>query len=95
MKNYIEERATLIALYIIETGCTVRQAAKKFGVSKSTVHKDVTERLKNINSVYYFRVKRILEKNKSERHIRGGMATKRKYDVIKHVRERMTEDYDI
>ena len=73
----------------------MREAAKKFSISKSTVHKDVTERLKNINSVYYFRVKRILEKNKSERHIRGGMATKRKYDVIKHVRERITEDYDI
>ena len=95
MKDYIEERAVEIAHYIIETKATVRQTAKKFGISKSTVHKDVTERLKNINSVYYFRVKRILEKNKSERHIRGGMATKRKYDVIKHVRERMTEDYDI
>ena len=95
LKDYIEERVLEIANYILENNCTVRMAAKKFEVSKSTVHKDVTERLKNINSVYYFRVKRILEKNKSERHIRGGMATKRKYDVIKHVRERMTEDYDI
>ena len=84
-----------LAEYIKKTQRTVREAAKKFSISKSTVHKDVTERLKNINSVYYFRVKRILEKNKSERHIRGGMATKRKYDVIKHVRERITEDYDI
>ena len=90
-----KRRCEDLAEYIIKTECTVREAAKKFSISKSTVHKDVTERLKNINSVYYFRVKRILEKNKSERHIRGGMATKRKYDVIKHVRERMTEDYDI
>ena len=69
MKNYIEERATLIALYIIETGCTVRQAAKKFGVSKSTVHKDCTERLPEINRSL----------SKSERHIRGGLATREKY----------------
>ena len=95
MKGDPEERAVMLALYITEHNATVRSAAARFGISKSTVHKDVTERLKNINSVYYFRVKRILEKNKSERHIRGGMATKRKYDVIKHVRERMTEDYDI
>ena len=87
-----KRRCEELAEYIIKTECTVREAAKKFSISKS---KDVTERLKNINSVYYFRVKRILEKNKSERHIRGGMATKRKYDVIKHVRERITEDYDI
>ena len=85
----------LLGEYVAAHRATVRCAAKEFGISKSTVHKDVTERLKNINSVYYFRVKRILEKNKSERHIRGGMATKRKYDVIEHVRERMTEDYDI
>ena len=93
--NQTLQDAEELAEYIIKTECTVREAAKKFSISKSTVHKDVTERLKNINSVYYFRVKRILEKNKSERHIRGGMATKRKYDVIKHVRERITEDYDI
>lgn len=90
-----KRRCEELAEYIIKTGCTVREAAKKFSVSKSTVHKDVTERLKNINSVYYFRVKRILEKNKSERHIRGGMATKRKYDVMKHFRERTAEDCDI
>ena len=79
MKNYIEERATLIALYIIETGCTVRQAAKKFGVSKSTVHKDVSERLKYVNPQLYSRVKEVLEVNKAQRHIRGGMATRKKY----------------
>ena len=95
MNGSEKERCVLLGEYVAAHRATVRCAAKEFGISKSTVHKDVTERLKNINSVYYFRVKRILEKNKSERHIRGGMATKRKYDVIKHVRERMTEDYDI
>ena len=80
MKNYIEERATLIALYIIETGCTVRQAAKKFGVSKSTVHKDLTERLPKISPQLFKSVKEVLEENKRERHIRGGIATKHKYE---------------
>ena len=78
MKNYIEERATLIAL-IIETGCTVRQAAKKFGVSKSTVHKDCTERLPEINHSLSESVRHVLDINKSERHIRGGLATREKY----------------
>lgn len=79
MKNYIEERATLIALYIIETGCTVRQAAKNFGVSKSTVHKDCTERLPEINHSLSESVRHVLDINKSERHIRGGLATREKY----------------
>ena len=79
MKNYIEERATLIALYIIGTGCTVRQAAKKFGVSKSTVHKDCTERLPEINRSLSESVRHVLDINKSERHIRGGLATREKY----------------
>ena len=79
MKNYIEEWATLIALYIIETGCTVRQAAKKFGVSKSTVHKDCTERLPEINRSLSESVRHVLDINKSERHIRGGLATREKY----------------
>lgn len=79
MKNYIEERATMIALYIIETGGTVRQAAKKFGVSKSTVHKDCTERLPDINKGLSESVRHVLDINKSERHIRGGMATREKY----------------
>ena len=80
MKDYIEERAVEIAGYIIETNATVRQTAKKFGVSKSTVHKDVTERLKKINPQLYKQVAEVLKINKEERHIRGGLATKKKYE---------------
>ncbi|SHH19635.1 sporulation transcriptional regulator SpoIIID [Tepidibacter thalassicus] len=79
MKAHIEERAIIIAKYILEKESTVRETAKTFGVSKSTVHKDVTERLSSINPSLAKKVKRILDKNKSERHIRGGMATKLKY----------------
>lgn len=79
MKGYIEERAVEIAKYIIETNTTVRETAKIFGVSKSTVHKDVTERLPKINPIIAREVKHVLDKNKSERHLRGGMATKMKY----------------
>lgn len=77
--NTIEERTVRIANYIIETKCTVRDAAKKFGISKSTVHKDVTERLRKINESLADKIKIILNENKSERHIRGGIATKNKY----------------
>lgn len=79
MKGIVEERAAIIGEYIIESKATVRTAAKKFGISKSTVHKDVSQRLKNINPNLYREVKEILEINKSQRHIRGGMATKKKY----------------
>jgi len=79
MKKYIEERVMEIANYIIENNATVRQAAKQFGVSKSTVHKDVSERLEGINAVLARDVRKILDVNKEERHIRGGMATKEKY----------------
>ena len=79
LKDYIEERAMEIANYIIEQNATVRQAAKKFGVSKSTVHKDVTDRLVQINLDLAAKARRVLEVNKQERHIRGGMATKEKY----------------
>lgn len=79
MKDYIEERVIILAEYIIESGATVRDAAKQFGVSKSTVHKDVGVRLKGINKCLYMKVKCVLDKNKSERHIRGGLATKEKY----------------
>ena len=79
MKDYIEERAIEIANYIIEEKTTVRQAAKKFGVSKSTIHKDCTDRLRQINPALAREVRNILEINKQERHIRGGMATKEKY----------------
>lgn len=80
LKDYIEQRAIEIANYIIEEKTTVRQAAKKFGVSKSTIHKDVTERLEQINSTLATQARSVLELNKSERHIRGGMATKKKYE---------------
>lgn len=80
MKDYIEERAINIANYIIESSATVRQTAKAFGVSKSTVHKDVTERMMQINPSLAAQARKILDINKSERHIRGGMATKEKYN---------------
>ena len=76
----IEERAINLAHYIIETKDTVRGAAKKFGVSKSTVHKDVSERLLHINQALAMEVREILNENKAERHIRGGLATKLKYE---------------
>ncbi|HIQ80413.1 MAG TPA: sporulation transcriptional regulator SpoIIID [Candidatus Scatavimonas merdigallinarum] len=79
MKGIVEERAVELGEYIIESGATVRSAAKKFGVSKSTVHKDVSERLKSVNPQLYREVKTILEINKAQRHIRGGMATRKKY----------------
>ena len=80
MRSHIEERAIVVAKYILEKNTTVRQTAKTFGVSKSTIHKDVTERLEEINPPLAKEVKMVLEKNKSERHIRGGMATKLKYE---------------
>lgn len=79
MKDYIEERAIEIANYIVEEKATVRQTAKKFGVSKSTVHKDVTDRLLQINASLAREARKVLDRNKSERHIRGGMATREKY----------------
>ena len=79
MKAYIEERAINIATYIIDQNATVRETAKKFGISKSTVHKDCVERLREINPSLASEVRRVLDVNKSERHIRGGMATKEKY----------------
>ena len=75
----IEERAVEVANYIIENNATVRETAKKFGISKSTVHKDVTDRLEHINPSLAARARVVLDINKSERHIRGGMATKEKY----------------
>lgn len=79
MRTNIEERACELAVYIIENKATVRTAAKQFGISKSTVHKDLTERLKHINRTLYLQVKDILAQNKAERHIRGGIATRIKY----------------
>ncbi|MCQ2448990.1 MAG: sporulation transcriptional regulator SpoIIID [Clostridia bacterium] len=82
MKVHSGNRAVVLGEYIIETGATVRAAAKVFRVSKSTVFKDVTERLRQENPQMYRDVKKVLEKNKSERHIRGGLATRRKYKGI-------------
>lgn len=79
MKDYIEERAVSIANYIIDHNATVRQTAKAFGVSKSTVHKDVTDRLSQINPTLATEARKVLDVNKSERHIRGGLATREKY----------------
>ena len=79
MKGNIEERAGELALYIIENKATVRTAAAKFGISKSTVHKDLSERLPTFNRPLYLQVKEVLEENKAERHIRGGIATRKKY----------------
>ena len=79
MHTNIEERACDLAVYIIENKATVRAAAKQFGISKSTVHKDLTERLKTVNPALYLQVRELLDINKAERHIRGGMATRRKY----------------
>lgn len=74
-----EERAVVIARYITETGATVRETAKQFGISKSTVHSDVTVRLKKINPTLFSEVRKVLDINKEERHIRGGIATREKY----------------
>ena len=79
MKDDLEQRARDLALYLIENRTTVRVAAKKFGLSKSTVHKDISERLPQCDRPLYLAVKEVLEENKAQRHIRGGMATRKKY----------------
>lgn len=79
MRDYIRKRVVDISHYIVDTKSTVRKAAEEFGVSKSTVHKDMTERLPRINRELARKVKRVLEENKAERHIRGGEATRQKY----------------
>ncbi len=79
MKEEMEKRACDLALYMIDTGATVRAAAKKFGISKSTVHKDLTQRLRQCNNALYTQVRVVLDRNKEQRHIRGGLATRRKY----------------
>lgn len=82
MKDYIEDRVYEIAEYIVQTGCTVRACAGRFSVSKSTVHKDMTERLPELNACLAEQVREILDVNKAERHIRGGLATKAKYEQL-------------
>mgnify|MGYP003296810327 CR=1 FL=1 len=79
MTDTIEKRACDLAVYMIETGATVRSAAKHFGISKSTVHKDLTQRLEPVNRALYLQARQILDRNKQERHIRGGIATRKKY----------------
>lgn len=79
MRTDMEERACDLALYIIENNATVRMAAKRFNISKSTVHKDLSQRLPAFNKPLYLQVKEVLERNKAERHIRGGIATRKKY----------------
>lgn len=79
MRTNIEERACDLAEYIIEHKATVRSAASQFGISKSTVHKDLTDRLPRVNPVLYKQVRQLLDINKAERHIRGGLATRKKY----------------
>ena len=81
MTDTIEERACALAVYIIETGATVRSAAKHFGISKSTVHKDLSQRLPQYNKTLYQQGRKILNLNKAERHIRGGQATRKKYQL--------------
>ncbi len=79
MSDTIETRACQLAVYMIETGATVRAAAQRFGISKSTVHKDLSQRLPQYNRTLYEKVRQVLEVNKQQRHIRGGLATRRKY----------------
>ena len=79
MKQSVDDRAAMLGEYIVQNKATVRRAAKQFGVSKSTVHKDVTERLEKINASLAAETRKVLDVNKSERHIRGGLATKEKY----------------
>lgn len=82
IKENLDERAEELALYLIENKATVRAAAKKYGVSKSTVHKDISERLPQVNRALYLQVKEVLDENKAQRHIRGGLATRKKYKGV-------------
>lgn len=82
MPDTMEERACELAVYMIETGATVRTAAQHFGISKSTVHKDLSQRLPQYNKILYEQVRKVLDINKQERHIRGGMATRQKYKKV-------------
>ena len=85
MNRTVDDRAIVLGRYIVETGATVRSCARKYGISKSTVHQDVTHRLKKIDNSLYIEVKNVLLKNKAERHIIGGIATKNKYERMKKV----------
>ena len=93
MKGAVEERAIELGEYIIENNATVRAAAGKFHISKSTVHKDVSDRLQNVNPQLYGRVRHVLEVNKAQRHIRGGLATKKKYQDVHEAKEHAKQPY--
>ena len=86
LQDFMEKRACDLAVYIIEHQTTIRAAAKQFGISKSTVHKDLSQRLPHCNKILYEQVRHILDENKAQRHIRGGMATKRKYELDKKLK---------
>ena len=86
VENANEERCVILGTYIVENNATVRSTAKKFGISKSTVHQDITVKLAHTNSALYHEVKAVLDKNKQERHIRGGEATKKKYEELSRVK---------
>ena len=87
LKDYIENRVYEVAQYILDTNCTVRAAAKKFEVSKSTVHKDLVDRLPHLNGTLAEEVRKVLDGNKAESHIRGGLATKAKYEEVRKRRD--------
>lgn len=91
LKDYIKERVTEVGKYIIETQSTIRKTAKQFKISKSTVHKDLSERLPYINPSLAAGAKRVMEKNKAERHLRGGKATKDKYNRAKEIVKNITK----
>jgi putative DeoR family transcriptional regulator (stage III sporulation protein D) len=92
MQNYIRKRAVKIAKYILRTSDTVRGTAEVFGISKSTVHKDVSERLPRISKELSEEVRNVLDRNKAERHLRGGEATRKKYAQISHIAEPVNQD---
>lgn len=91
MRNKSQDRAVSLGEYIIKTGATVRAAAKVFCISKSTVHKDISERLRKVDPPLYRAVKKVMDKNKSERHIRGGDATRKKYLIVKELKKKSPE----
>ena len=93
MRENLEQRAEELAVYIIENRATIRQAAKHFGLSKSTVHKDLSERLPLANRALYLSVREILDQNRAERHIRGGLATKRKYALRRQHEEESLQQH--
>ncbi len=92
MDDLVGRRAVEIGRYIAETKCTVRQAAKKFGISKSTVHKDISERLEELDGDLYEQAEQVLQFNKAQRHIRGGNATKKKYEQVRKIKSDTAEN---